>query len=201
MAGTVVVLCEETSQLEANAPSSTAIGNALRGVTMQPGHWVGSSPRITRVARVGVGFLTRVAWVWSWDSTHTAAAVRPVLEDWVRAELNAVAPGAWTLTTLHYAEAANGPLAWWASGEAAVTRTRDQFPTGTGRLDPDENAAGPTTPATHPTTPGDVVNTAGRAAQDLSNALVAGSVAVGVVYALTQVIPVLQARRKRRASK
>lgn len=60
----------------------------------------------------------------------------------------------WTVTASEFSPTVNGTLAWWESGDASITRTRDSYPEGAARFtDPEENPIGPTSSATHPTTP------------------------------------------------
>ncbi|NBO57158.1 MAG: hypothetical protein EBU84_21755 [Actinobacteria bacterium] len=47
-------------------------------------------------------------------------------------------------------------LSRWESGELARTRTRDTFPVGAGRLDPEENPTGPDSRDRRPSTAGEL---------------------------------------------
>jgi hypothetical protein len=57
---------------------------------------------------------------------------------------------------------------WWESGQASITRTRDEWVTFDQRGDARENPTGPTSDATHPTPPG---GNTGRALDGLGAAL------------------------------
>ena len=160
MAEAVLVVAEESSALIWNAPTYEAIRGALIAArlgdnTRSDGAWVGPGPRVTRVAQVGAlrGFVTRVAWLYGVGDGVTIPRTR--LRDRVAAELDRV--GSWSdVTVVDYAPAVNGSLEWWLTGAASQTQTRDEFPTGSGRVDATENPIGPTTPETHPTSPAEL---------------------------------------------
>jgi len=134
-----------------------AVQQALDGVAAF-GAWAGP-PRLTRMAN---SCKLHVARVWRFNddmpvvlSTHTAT-----LRDRTRERLEALTQvNAWAVTADMHNESTNGPLAWWTSGEAARTQTRDQYPEAAARLDPEENPVGPTSGATHPRSPLDVTGT------------------------------------------
>lgn len=184
MPGSLVAYAEERSQLESSAPTAAAITEALRRVTFSPGAWLGPAPRVTRVARIGVGFLTRAAWVWQWTTAHTDDAVANVLQDWCRQELGAMPGAAWTNSVYRFTPALNGTLEWWSSGQAAVTHTRDEFPVLAGRLDAEENPVGPTTNATHPTTAGDAARAVANRVDDWIPWVAGAAIVLGGAYVL-----------------
>lgn len=192
----LVVMAEERSALAANAPTAAAITAAFRrarlaGGAQDRGDWLGPAPRIVRTATVGERFGTWAAWVYAWPTDAPAGgwslgppsdALGQELVNNLARELAGVSGGWQTVTATDYARAVNGGLEWWASGEASSTRTRDEFPTGTGRLDASENPRGPTTDATHPSTPGQVLGAVGGAAESA----VWGVVILGGLYLLTR---------------
>lgn len=134
--------------------------------------WLGPRPRVTRRSDEG-RFTTRVTWVGAWppDTTRTTPPMRGVSEPVAQAILReldnlddavggADAPmgsGPWRVTFAPYSEATHGSLNWWRNGQAAQTRTENEFPTLAGRLGEQDNPIGPTTPETRPQTAGEVV--------------------------------------------
>lgn len=154
-------------------PSANEILSAFTKYTPRTnralGYWVGVAPRITRRPQTGY-FETTVAWLYAWDDTaytrqnwaalkeRIRSAVQDGLDELSYAESPLVesplagATGWVSLQMPDYSPAINGPVTWWQSGEAARTRTRDEAPTGFGRLDVPENPVGPTSAETHPTT-------------------------------------------------
>ena len=191
-----VLYAVENSVIEADAPSAVKIEAALRGA---PGalpeatrwQWVGGAPRIVRQAIVGTGFRTHVAWPAAWTDAQVALADLGPLRDALAraggAALASIDAGPlgvrteWTATVADYGEAANGPLAFWTSGAAANTRTRDNFPTGTARLDPNENPLGPDTNVS--TSPTGIVRGVTGFTSSLGPLLIAGGALALVVYA------------------
>lgn len=174
----VVISATERSALEASAPTAAAIGAAMRrarlpGGVQERGDWLGSAPRVTRTATVGERFGTTATWVYAWptdpppggySSAPPQEAPARELADNVARELATLSRDWQGVDALAYSLALNGELGWWASGLAAETRTRDQFPTGAGRLDAPENPLGPTSDATHPTSPADALRGLGETA-------------------------------------
>ena len=163
----VLIVAEETSFLVSNAPAAATAERAFRaarlaGAAATRGDWIGPRARVTRTTDVGVpgGFTTSVAWVYGsptggpWQERPMLSALSEELRASVARELTA-AGGRWTVRAVPYASAVNGALSWWQSGEASVARTRDEFATLAGRLDPPDNPTGPTSRATHPSTVGD----------------------------------------------
>lgn len=160
----VIVHAIELSRLQYNAPSAQDIDAAFQQVNFgggQWGGWVGPRPRITRRALIASGFETHAAYLYSWpDSAFTRlhnAYQRAQLQAHVGNVL-ATLSSDWRVSLENYAPAVNGPVAWWAGGQASITQTRDEFPTLTGRADAWENPTGPTTSQTHPTTVGDIAS-------------------------------------------
>ncbi len=193
----------ERSIFEANEPSADAIGAALRNVTgaqiadawnnLNPsgptqaaewGAWVGPAPRITRRAVIGSGFFTDTTWLWELPDAFAQRApfLRAALGLLAKGQLQTIS-GDWTDPVVSdYAPAINGPLDAWRSGQLAVTRTRDEAQTGVARVDPNENARGPTTRDTHPRSPaeaaGDAANAAGGAVLGFAKATAIAGAAV-----------------------
>lgn len=186
----IVVIAEERSALLPNAPTATAITAAFRRARLAEGDWIGPAPRITRTAVIGERFGTRATWIYGWpaggpwDTRSPSGSLRDELVRRVTSELARAAAGWQPVLTAPWSAPVNGPLAWWASGEASVTRTRDQFPTGTGRLDADEDPLGPTTAADHPTSPGETVPTLRAIGDDL----VAVGATLGGLYLLVKLL-------------
>lgn len=155
-----VLSTTERSILEANAPTADAIEQAMRSavtgsVLWQAQHlanggpdWVGPAPRITRTAVAGERFATRVAWPFSYDSAASQADKDGLAAQFgarVQQQLAGLSSDWDTPVVRPYSVAFNGPVAWWASGQGAVTMTRDAFPTLGGRLAHNENPIGPDT--------------------------------------------------------
>jgi hypothetical protein len=136
---------KENSMLEAAAPSSAIIGQALRDAGTLPiaarygFGWQGPQPRVTRRA-IPPTFETRFAWLWLWhddaEAARRMADLVPVLEYEIRHRLPEVTGSTdWTeITSTPYAPSLHGSLAWWTSGEAAATPSADMFPTGIDRF-------------------------------------------------------------------
>lgn len=185
----VLVHAEERSIVNANAPTSLEIANALRGVARDGGQWIGPTPRVTRRLNPGEmrGAVTHAAWVMGWPDNGTDPVTDgrvQRLRTAVQAALDDVAMGWQPVEVIPYSVALHGPLSWWNSGEAAITQTQDQWPELGGRFDAAENPIGPTTALTHPTT---VRDQAARATSGLGEILtplvIVASLGLGV-YAL-----------------
>ncbi len=149
----------ERSIAQVNAPTAQRITAALASISINgghPGRFLGAAPRITRVAEVGDAFVTTAAWPYAWTTTAGEDVVRRVLEDQARLALAEVSSG-WTVTAQTFNPTTNGAITWWESGQASITRTRDEFPTFDQRLAPRENPTGPTSAATNPGGHGDNV--------------------------------------------
>lgn len=193
-----VVHATERSVFDTGAPPADQIIQRLRSVgPTQGGHWVGPAPRIVKIIRTGNyrAWETHVAWVYAWPDTVNRAAVETNLQTAV-ARILGVGDSDWTVAIESYSPVINGPITWWEAGQAAQTRTRDQFATATGRLDPDENPTGPTTPLTHPRAPIDLVPNV----PNTGDLKVLGAIAIGVL-GLIYLGPAIGAAAKRSASK
>lgn len=162
----VLITAVERSALAVSAPEADAIARAFRAGRLGPraadGDWIGPAPRITRTATIGERFKTTTAWLYGlpagppWQPRPMLRELAENLAARVTAELGRVTSGWEPARAVVWSEAVNGAVAWWADGFAAVTRTRDEFPTGGGRFDASENPWGPTTAGTHPSTVGEV---------------------------------------------
>lgn len=145
---------------------TSAVGSiALNG--SHYGRFLGALPRITRSTES----TTDTVWVaWPFAAANASAnmdAIGRVLVDQVRTALEheeglqdrawAEAGGGWVVNVAPFVPAVNGAVQWWESGEASVTRTRDEWPTFDQRLQPRENPTGPTVDNT--TNPGGVGDT------------------------------------------
>lgn len=162
MAALMVSTVEE-SYAAVNAPSApdieAAMQNALTGTTAR---WIGPRARITRRGGVTDNFLhpltpenvTSVAWAIDVPDNAQAQTVIAQIRTNLDARLHALSSDFAPVRITAFAVAVNGPVAWWQSGEASVTRTRDEFPALT--TDANENPVGPDA-GTHPTTPGEIL--------------------------------------------
>ena len=199
----VIVAAEERSVFSPNAPTALEIERALAPLATDGGSWLGPHARITRGAPMGERFPTRVAWVYAWPVSVAADLERaPVaaLQARVVAALDNIARGWQGVRVTPYAPAVNGSLEWWSSGTAANTQTRHTFPTGAGRLAPDENPIGPTTPETHVPTPGEILSGAGAGASDVFTPL-AWCIGLGsLVYFGAPLLSMFRTRRRSRAA-
>lgn len=166
------------------------------------GLWIGPGPRVVRTAYwVPPSMQTSAVWLMEFPDAPAGADPAAVqqwrtdrisrvreqlttnLNDWARSE-------GWTVGALAYNPNVNGTKAWWESGQAVNTRTRDRPNAGAQTNDDYENPLGPTTPQTTPPVirppglpdPNAAVNAAERAAKALQGVLVAGAVLVGLVY-------------------
>lgn len=193
----VVVNTVEESYSASNAPAALSIEAALRAATAgTAAQWIGPRARITRRGGVTDNFLhpftsqnvTSVAWLLQIPDGATAAALVTTLRQRLDARLQELSTDFAPVRMTAYATAINGPVAWWQSGEASITRTRDEFPALT--TDANENPVGPDA-GTHPTTPGEVLGGAIQPATDLlkplawllgiGTALYLGAPLVGIV--------------------
>lgn len=166
----VIITATERSVLYANAPTAAQIEAALAPLAIAPGGWIGPHARITRTAMIGERFGTTFAALYAWPEASVPDLEHAPVADLVRrvdAALADVSSGWQGARAIPYAPAVHGSVAWWSNGQASITRTRDTFPTGSGRVDADENPIGPTTPETHPTTPGQVGSGAANSLSDI----------------------------------
>jgi hypothetical protein len=159
----VVLHASERSVFQFNSPRADAIEEALRAAAQGlPGRWVGPLARVTRRAVVGDGFFVYVTWVFALNPGTPRDAAVASLRERVDAELGRVSRDFTRAAVWDYAEAANGPIAWWESGGAAnESRSRVAAPTMTARLDTDDNPIGPTTALNSPTSPSDLLGGGG----------------------------------------
>lgn len=133
-------------------PTYADIAAALRSVSFPvdpPYAWVGP-PRVVRRAIVGSGFDTYVTAVLRKPDPPpggrptTAEQIRSAFGERITRALKGVTTCFDAVGVAPYFDAQNGAdLNWWASGQAGQTRTRDAYPTLTGRLIADENPLGP----------------------------------------------------------
>ncbi len=191
----------------ATAPSAASLTSAVQAAALPQadvGGWVSPRPRITRKGGVldvladpfgthpqnqttvtsiyevpeGTGLVRTVA---------ILSAVRDRLALAMRAlDANGL-QGYWSpVSVTRYAEAINGPVAWWSDGSAARTRTEERFPILT--TDPDENPRGPTGADTHPTTPAETLDAMARRARQTAESgasLLWAGAALGLVAFLS----------------
>ncbi len=175
MTTAVVIRATERSILALDAPTSADIDAAIAAAAGDA--TLVGPPRITRVANVGERFQTCVVAVFSFSSPPSDLQLSS-LRARVGAHLRASQLlASWSAPqSSPFLPARNGDLAWWSSGQAAETRTRDAFPELAGRLDVADNPIGPTSSATHPTSAGEAA-----AAMVSSGGSVAAIVCVAVL--------------------
>lgn len=164
----LVILAEHRDATRQGAMNMTA--QALTaGFRAVPAHangaWVGPMPRVTRVSVDAAGgilgqnsqYVTRTAWVWEWPGRTAYSLVAQQVRQEVAARMVALIQHdttdedevravreSWTVTAMPYAEATNGPLSWWQSGEAAASsNTTNAFNLPANTAD---NPIGPTRP-------------------------------------------------------
>ena len=198
-----VFAAEERSIFVASMPSFVEVQNAVGAINasglaatwniVRPdapstpadwGGWLGPGPRITRPPPLpGTRFVTRMACVWEFADTPFTRTNLRAMTVLVRIGVagglaNQSADWGEVLVAPH-AEPTHGALAWWRSGEAAVTRTRDAQPELIGRFGTDDNPVGPTTAATHPLSLADALR--GGATGLFGVALAIGGITAAVV--------------------
>lgn len=160
-----VLSSTESSILDVNRPSASAIQAALASVQIPAAQWVGPRPRITRKSIMGAlySWLTTVTNVMAFEGPYSeqgAIDAARLAAQHVNAALARISNDWSPVTVTAYREAINGPLSWWQSGQASVTRTQNDFLTGLGRTAPDENPIGPDSPMARPPTIGEQINAA-----------------------------------------
>jgi hypothetical protein len=134
---------EEASRLQSNAPGAQDIQNALASMSVPADVQSLGAPRITRTGCVGFFLtacnLTDVAQPFSASSDQVAAQVARI----ATAALSAIPGSDWGngATVTPYNPSVNGDLSLWASGQAAVTQSTNDFPS---VWTPVENPVGPT---------------------------------------------------------
>lgn len=197
----VLIFAEERSILSADAPTAEQIEAALLPLASASGGWIGPRARVTRTAGFSPRFSTFVAWPFAWRQPAVPDLAHAPVTELLRRVNNALSDTSWSwqgARALPYTEAVNGNLAWWNSGAASQTRTRNSFPTGAGHFDADENPTGPTDATTHPSTPGDTLSHAAAASTDLATAL-AWLAGIGLAgYLAVNVAPLFRPRRRYR---
>lgn len=206
-----VLSATEESIFEAGAPSYEAIRNALTNVRVPSASWVGPGPRVTRRTEIGS--------LWGHDTTFAAVtgveAPTPQQAQAVATQaarqadmaLSQISNGWSPVVPQPFAETINGPLSWWQSGQATVSKTRDEFQTFFSRLETYDNPLGPDSRAIRPSTSGEIVGDVGKSlggvfdkpAQSLqktSNALLTVGLVVGAGAALYFAWPWLVGARR-----
>lgn len=186
-----LVTVEWVGSWSAVAPSANTIDAAFARATVFGGRWAGP-PRITRTSHLTEAARVRVAAVYVWgtppydlrEPLRGTDAPADVLQRRVQEELPLIPLGVWGPVVVgRYLPAANGPLEWWTSGEAANTRTRDILGTLAGVALPDETPNGPITPAN---TPPSAPARAAEAAEGAAWSLAPWALAALALYALAQ---------------
>lgn len=150
----LVVFGEERSILLATAPSAAEVTTALGRIAQSDslGRFAGPGPRITRTAPIGGRFTTKVAWLFALPEGLSDAQFqqrRAALTREATDALESITASNWVqVGTSVYEPTVNGPVSWWTSGQATITRTRESFPETAERFTSPENPIGPTTPLT-----------------------------------------------------
>ncbi len=122
----------------------------LGGNERDRGGWVGPRARVTRGWNPFSRGRVSVAWLYGWPTGGPWGEAPPLgqlsreLAGNVARALEGVG-GSWQVTALRYDPARHGAVAWWASGDAARTETREEVsvaPDGDSTA-PGENPVGP----------------------------------------------------------
>jgi len=173
-------------------PAYTDIAAALRSVqfpTDPPYTWVGP-PRVVRRAIAGSGFDTYVTAILQKPDPppggrpSTAAQIRSALGERITRAVQAVDGCFAAVDVAPYFDVQNGPdLNWWSSGQAAQTRTRDAYPTLTGRILADENPVGPDTSAVRLPTIGEAGAQIGEGARNAVGSVLLPVAGIGLAIA------------------
>ena len=175
----------EFSTLSSVAPTSQEIQAALV-LPERAGRWVGPAPRVTRTNQIGVSDPWRTTFAWPIDlqgSSETEVAYNRAA---IQVALQATSPSgiaAWSQVSLvPYSEALNGPESFWTSGNAARTRTRDDWSTTTDRLLAPDNPIGPDDPSSRNPTPGETLDQGTRQIVSTATGLLIAAGALGLSY-------------------
>lgn len=167
-------------------PSAAALEAVVRGARVagndrDRGTWVGPRARVVRAWNPFARGKVSVAWLYAWPSAGPWSQGAPLRElsralaDNVAAALGVVG-GSWQVATLRYDPALHGPVAWWESGAAAATATRDEWPSlpdgvaGENPVGPGNAARGVEVAAAHTPTAAEVLGEALDTAEVLADA-------------------------------
>ena len=135
-----LLLITARTNVSVGSPSASAIKDALvasrlAGAETTRGNWIGPAPRITRVISDDTGIdehTITVAWLYGWPTggpyTLTTPPVQAIAAELVVAvatSLNSGTRTSWEVASAPYVPAFNGELAFWQSGAAANTTTKD----------------------------------------------------------------------------
>ncbi|MEO8071312.1 MAG: hypothetical protein ABI652_07905 [Acidobacteriota bacterium] len=165
--GSFLVTATNEVTFSTNSPTAAQIEGALQAIPVvatradraarglpDDGGWVGSA-RITRRANAlpPGGRLTDVAWLYSWPDRIPASAeatTAGLIQEYIRANAVVALPvsAGWKdISIVPYNPTTNGTVAWWESGDAGRTVTRDAFDLNqqTGSNQTRDNPTGPTT--------------------------------------------------------
>lgn len=186
-----IALARWTGLANALAPTATAIERAFARAAAGLGRFAGPL-RITRTSSLNAPSRTVAAGLFLFDPQADPPDLRAPLRgvdtpaDRLRAalarELDAIsAPGAsWAgVTVAPYLEARNGALAWWTSGEASRTSTREPLALGAGLTAREDTPDGPTADDVRPP---DLLPDAGRGAASALGDVLPWVVGLAVVY-------------------
>lgn len=204
----------ESSSLSSNAPTSQQIAAALR-LPAQAGRWIGPAPRVTRTNYVTDNpspWKTTFAWLMEVPPNEVEYNRLLIQNNLSTIQNSSLLSPDWTpVSVVPYSEALNGSIAFWTSGDASRTRTRDDWSTTTDRLLPADNPVGPPDPAVRNPTPGETLGNGARAAGDslvdlakgvLVLGLAAGVVLIGVNAFATKIVqknPTPKRRKRKKA--
>ena len=135
-----LLLITARTNVSVGSPSASAIKDALvasrlAGSEANRGNWIGPGPRITRVISDDAGIdehTITVAWLYGWPTggpyTLTTPPMQAIAAELVAAvatNLNGGTRTSWEVSSAPYAPAFNGDVAFWQSGAAANTTTKD----------------------------------------------------------------------------
>lgn len=145
---------------------------------------------MTRTNQIGVSNPWRTTFAWPIDiagSNETELAYNRAA---IQVALQAASPSgiaAWSQVSLTpYNEALNGPESFWTSGNAARTRTRDDWSTTTDRLLAPDNPIGPDDPSARNPTPGETLDRGTQQIVSVATGLAVAIGLVGIVYVVTK---------------
>ncbi len=165
MSVVVVAQVIDRSILVTSAPTATSLDdgfsaamNGIRGAADTDTQWLAPRPRIVR------WFETAALHANITSACNVAKVPNAGIATNLRLSLQARFGDAMDIQVIDWTPALNGPLTFWTSGEASITRTRDVFPELGGRADAFQNPIGPDSIASRPGTLVEGLNRLGEAA-------------------------------------
>ena len=183
---------ETTALLQSSMPSAGDIDASLEAAARAVNASVVGA-RITRTHAGETRVYALIGWPAGrgpWLPTAPLRGDGSPIDRFMRAWRTALPDGRWSgLGWAAWTEAANGPVAWWSSGEAARTRTRDTPGELLARLEADEVPDRPPRPGDHPASVADQARELGRGierAAESTATLAKWALALGLLYVLSQ---------------